>query len=92
MTRRGRPVELIDLPLEPGAITEIHVWIGVGADGQEAMLLAELAMATGGGIHMPLQASRRDVAERLGDLAQRICQESDQLTRVELRTFRALAS
>ncbi|MGD0109994.1 MAG: hypothetical protein ABSC06_39145 [Rhodopila sp.] len=80
----------IDLPPEPKAIHEIFVWIGVHADGREAMLSADMPMAFGTR-HTPLMSSRRELAEEMQTLARRIQREamhrSDRLIRIELRTF-----
>jgi hypothetical protein len=87
-------IEFLDLPPNATPIREIHVWIGVHADGQEAMLSADMPMPFGAGMrHMPLMSSRREQAERMADLARRVQREAmhraDRFIRIELRTFRA---
>jgi hypothetical protein len=85
-------IEFLDIPPEPNPVREIHVWIGVHADGREAMLSADMPMAFGTR-HTPLMSSRRDLAEKLQPLARRIQREAmhraDRFIRIELRTFRA---
>lgn len=82
----------LDIPPERNEVRQIHVWIGVHADGQEAMLSADMPMAFGTR-HTPLMSSRRELAEAMGVLARRIQREAmhraDRFVRIELRTFRA---
>lgn len=85
-------IGFLDIPPEANPILSIHVWIGIHADGQEAMLSADMPMAFGTR-HSPLMSSRRDLAEALGVLARKIQREAmhraDRFVRIELRTFRA---
>ena len=80
------------LPPEANAIQQIHVWIGVHADGREAMLSADMPMGFGTR-HAPLMSSRHKVAESLAPLARQIQREAmhraDRFLRIELRTFTA---
>jgi hypothetical protein len=84
--------DYLDLPPEPNPIRLIHVWIGVHADGLEAMLSADMPMSFGTR-HTPLMSSRRDLAEAMAPLARRIQREAmhraDRFVKVELRTFAA---
>jgi hypothetical protein len=85
---------LLDLSPEAGQVLEVHIWIGVHADGREAMLSADLPLVMGVR-HTPLMSSRRDLAEKFAPLVREIQRAamhgSDRLIRVELRTFRASA-
>lgn len=83
---------LYDLEPERGQVSEVHIWIGVHADGREAMLSADMPMF-GGTRHTPLMSSRRSTAEALAPLARQVQRAamhgSDRFIRIELRTFRA---
>lgn len=82
---------LYDLPPQPYPITEVHIWIGIHADGREAMLSTDMPMAFGTR-HTPLISTKREVAEGLWVLARRIqlaaMHRADRLIRIELRTFK----
>ena len=82
-TRQGQPID------------QIWIWIGVHADGSEAMISADLPMLLSTGVetmrHMPLLHSTRAGAEAMHGLARRIQREamhrSDRLIRIELRCY-----
>jgi hypothetical protein len=78
-------------------IVEVHIWIGVYASGGEGILAMGLAAPIGAGTaNMPMMHSRREIAARLEPTARRIMDKArgtaDELTSVELRTFRAVQS
>lgn len=88
-------MDLHDFPPEAGPVNELHVWIGIRTGGREAMLSADFPMLADKR-HAPLMSSRRALAEKLGVLAHEIqrqtMQSPDPIVRVELRTFRAVAT
>jgi len=83
---------LLDIPPEKAPILEVFIWIGIHADGREAMLSGDFDLPLGRR-HMPLISSRRELAEKMGDMARQIQQtmmhQADRVIRIELRTFRA---
>lgn len=87
---------LLDEPASP-PMTEVHIWIGHYANGGEGMIAASMPPIDGAPPHfMPLMNSRRAVAEGFEPLARRIQSASQhsngRITRIELHTFRAVAS
>ena len=87
---------LNDLPASP-PIVELHVWIGHFQGGGEGMVAADLPLPGGlGQRHMPLMNSRRDRAESMRPLAERVKSASqhgeNRIVRLELRTFRVVTS
>jgi hypothetical protein len=87
---------LLDEPASP-PIVEVHIWIGHYATGGEGILGAELPKPVGPGTtFMPLFNSSRTVAEGFEHLAKRIQSASQharaRITKIELRTFRAVTS
>jgi hypothetical protein len=78
-------------------VTELHVWIGHYAEGGEGILSGDFPMPYALGLrHMPLMNSDRAVAETFAPMARRIQSSSQhaasRITRIELRTFRAVTS
>lgn len=86
----------IDQPASP-PVTELHVWIGHYAEGGEGMLSGDFPMPHDLGMrHMPLMNSQLERAEAMAPWARRIQSSSQhmasRITRIELRTFRAVTS
>jgi hypothetical protein len=86
----------VDQPPSP-PVTELHVWIGHYAEGGEGLLSGDFPMPHGLGTrHMPLMNSDRAAAEAFAPAARRIQSSSQhmasRITRIELRTFRAVTS
>lgn len=79
--------ERFDVP-DPDAdtrITELHCWIAIYPNGGEGIVSTDIELAWGVR-HTPLMSGRRDLAEKLGEIAQRTLGD----LKLELRTFRVV--
>jgi hypothetical protein len=84
--------EMPDLP-PPAAqrINQLHCWIATYPNGSEGIISADMPMPGYGIRHMPLMASKREVAEGLAGLARRAqraaMHKTDRMIRIRLCSF-----
>ena len=90
---RNRRSSIIDLPVPPDQkVTSLHAWIAIHENGGEGIISADLPSGrTRTMRHMPLMASRRDLAFRMEPLAEEAAEMSQTsaqpVVRIELRSF-----
>ena len=84
---------LVDGPGSP-PILEVSIWIGHNQDGTESVMVVDLDIVPGITRHMPLMATRRDLAEKFREIAEHVMKlsrhASTEIVRLELRTFKAM--
>lgn len=80
-------------PGEDNRVYELHCWIAIYPDGREGIMSADMDLAMGVRRHAPLLSSKREVTERLGEIA-RLAQEKSvaagQPVKIVLRSFVAI--